>query len=486
MTASPSSQRNSGSLRSISIGTLWRLLRYPFIILSAIVIPRLMGTSTYGQFALFLSIYMILDMVTDIGFTQVFGRFLPEMERSDHQRTAHFLHEILVAGIVITISAFVVAGVPLYLSGKFEFRPLWWALLALLLLISKVKGTLFAFLYGRNEIARFSAREFLRSVMTLVFVVILYRLLGLTGAMLALILNEAVLLLLGIAWTREYLFQKLEPVRWASLKPFVIFGLAFYVPMFFFGLLQRAGNPMIELLTGETEHVGFFDVANQYFTLTTTFLGLIFTTLLPSLTHMHLDDDGEDIARWQNTVMTYCGIVFVLTAHALALVGKDVIQLCLGEEFAPIYPCALILTPAIPAMLIVYAGMNYTILRKEPRVFTRSVFSGFLAMLLAGLFFIPRWLSPGAAVASIIGYSAAASVILIHYRKEFAPMLAGIGKVLLLAVFLVPLHMLTFGLAWRVIILALSCPLFLALSFLFGIVDLSHARKIRAAFSKKD
>ncbi len=481
-----SREQRHKSLRSISLGTLWRVLRYPFIILAALLIPRLMGPTTYGRFALFLSVYMILDMATDIGFTQVFGRFLPEMVRRTPQRAAHLLHELLIVGIVITVAVSLVVGIPLYASGQFEMKPFWWGLMMVLLLASKVKGTLFAFLYGLNDIARFSARELLRSILTLVLVVVLHHYYGLTGALVALVLNEALLLVVAVVWTRTFLFQAIAPIRWTDLKPYLAFGIAFYVPMLCWGLLQRAGNPLIEILTGHEEQIGFFDVANQYLTLTATFLGLIFTTLLPSLTHMHLDNQAEDIGRWQNTVMTYCAMVFVLTAHALVLVGRDVITICLGGVFAPIYPCALILTPAIPAMLFVYAGMNYTILREEPRVFTYSVLSGLIIMVSAALFCIPRWFSLGAAMASVLGYFTSAVVIVIHYRSEFAPMLAGFRKVLLLGILLIPLHFTTFGFAGRMGMLLMSCIAFCALAIRLRVIDISFVYKLRAAHKERD
>jgi O-antigen/teichoic acid export membrane protein len=472
-------------LRSIAIGTLWRFLRYPVIIVSALAIPRLMGPTTYGEYALFLSIYVILDMVSDVGFNQTFGRFLPEMQRGDRQQMAHLLHQLLFSAVIISLLTGVLAIIPVLLLERFSLPPLGYPFLILLLLIARIKGTLFGYIYGMNDIARFSARDFLRSALTLLFVISMHHLWGLAGALGGIFLTETCLLVLSIVWTRDTLFLRPGPIRWATLKPHLLFGFSFYIPMLLLGLLHRAGTPLIEVLTGETEHVGYFDVANQYVTMTGAFLSLIFTTLLPSLTHMHLDDDHSEIGRWQATTMAYCGIVFVLTAHALTMVGHDVIIGCLGDAFAPIYPCAVVLTPAIPAMLIIYAGMNYTLLRKEPRRFTLAILGGLVVMLVASPFCIPRWLGVGAAAASILGYFASAAIIVHYYRDEFIPMLVGFGKVLLLGCLLIPLHFIPLGLVGRMVILMLSCAGFAAAAFGIGIVDFSDVRKVMASITKK-
>ena len=91
------------TIRSVSLGTIWRAARFPFVVLSAILIPRLMGDTLYGDYAIFMSIYLMLDIVTDVGVTQIFGRFLPELKAKDADQVAPLLHSMLFYGIIITL-----------------------------------------------------------------------------------------------------------------------------------------------------------------------------------------------------------------------------------------------------------------------------------------------------------------------------------------------------------------------------------------------
>ena len=57
------------TLRTVSVGTLWRVLRYPFLVLSVSIIPRMMGTDVYGQYACFMSVFLVFDCLTDLGIS---------------------------------------------------------------------------------------------------------------------------------------------------------------------------------------------------------------------------------------------------------------------------------------------------------------------------------------------------------------------------------------------------------------------------------
>jgi hypothetical protein len=60
------------TIRTVSLGTLLRLLRWPFVLLSVVFIPRVMQSETYGRYALFISVYFMADILTDYWHTAGF------------------------------------------------------------------------------------------------------------------------------------------------------------------------------------------------------------------------------------------------------------------------------------------------------------------------------------------------------------------------------------------------------------------------------
>lgn len=486
---SPQQQHDVGhTVRSVSLGTVWRLFRYPFIFLSAIVIPRMMGAPIYGRYAYFMSVYLILDILTDVGITPVFGRFLPEFDEDDKDGAAHFLHGLLLYGVLITLAVIVFVVLPLYVSGRFPFQSTWWLVLGSLLIITKLEGTLFAFIYGLNQIGRYSAKELIRSAATFVFVIVWYLLFGLDGALWALVLNEVTLLLLGLYWSHPYLRRERRPIRFSYFKPYLLFGLTFYAPMLLFSFLQRTGNVFIEALYGSDgsfEQVGYFDIANQFLLLTGTFVGLILTTLLPSASSLYARNEHERIYRWHRTVMTYCAVLVFLAFHALVLMGRHVVVLCLKPEFEPVYGNAVIMGLGMAPIVIAYAGMNLSMLEKKPLVYIWGVVAGMVVMAALCVALIPRLGARGASWASVFGYLCLALTFCIKYHREFREILPGFLKVLALGLVVAPAYIRPLGAVWSVVVFALTTVVYLGLLLLTRAISLADARRLWEALKSR-
>lgn len=421
------------TIRSVSVGTVWRVLRYPFIALSVAIIPRTMGDEVYGRYAYFMSVFLILDYLTDIGVTQVFGRFVPECEtKGDSRQSAHLLHGFLRYAMLLTMAIVVILLCIPAVRPMAGFPLEWFVVMGALLLWTKFEGILFAFIYGLNHIARYSSKEVMRSAFTFTFVLCLYLLFGLQGAFWGLVANEVVLSLVAMTWTKSYLARRTGPVRIAAFKPYLFFGLKFYLPLFLFGTMQRCGNVLIQWLRHSPQEVGYFDVANQFLLLTATFLGLIVTTLLPSLTPLYVRGRADEVHRNHRVIMTYCGVAVFFAYNTLGWLGRDVITLLLGPDFAPVHGNAMVMVLAIFPGLISYVGMNYAILQKEPGVYLKAVLAGLVVMIAGCLLLVPAWGPFGASWASVAAYAALTLVFAVKYRRAFGIVLRDFRWVVLL------------------------------------------------------
>lgn len=426
------------TLRAVTIGAFWRLLRYPFLFLSLIVIPRFMGKALYGQFAYFTSVLLICEAFTGLGNLQIFGRFIPELEQ-DPDREARFLHGILAYGTLV-VALFTAGVAAFFLIAQPEAFPLrWLPILICIVLASKIQGTLFAFLYGRNEIARFSVRELLRSSLTFFLILGLYAWTrNLDAALWALAINAVALMLLAIWWSRKALFRRWTRLPFREFRPYFLFGLTFYIPTVLLFFLQRAAPLFIRGLTGRYELIAPYDLANQFLMTTGMFLGLIFTTLVPALSKLHAAHREEEVLAWNRLALAWCGAVAFVVYGGLLYLGRPAIGLLLGPAFADTYRVAVITGLAFTPMLISQMGLNFSVVRKKPSAYALSTAFGALAMTLFSLLLIPRWKAEGAAWATLAGHSAVALVYAAVFRKPFLTMLrdflavTGLGLLLML------------------------------------------------------
>jgi O-antigen/teichoic acid export membrane protein len=443
-----------------------------------------MGDTLYGEYAVFMSVYLLLDVITDVGVTQTFGRFVPELKAESEHKVTELLHSMLFYGVIITLLVIVFGEGGIYLFGGANYDLSLWILLALLLIVTKVEGSLFAFIYGCNDISRYSLKELIRSAATFILVAGGFVLFGLRGALWALLASEVCLLVAAFFWTRKGLLTHISIMPPRRFFDYLHFGARFYLPMMLFSFLQRSGNIFIKKITGSSEQVAYFDVANQYLLLTATFLGMIFTTLLPSATAMRLRDEHNRIVEWHSRVMTWCGITVVLTVNALALVGRDILTMFLGKEFAPVYPAAMVISISLPAVLVGYAGTNFALLEKSTRAYLAGVVAGLATMSAACLLLVPSMGAVGAAWASVAGYSVLALVFIIRYMEEFRRILAGLFKTLSAVVVCVPFWYAGKGLVVSGGFVVVSSLLYLGIMWWTGVISPTDIRELIGNFKK--
>jgi O-antigen/teichoic acid export membrane protein len=67
--------------KNLSKVALLRVAQYPLIALFAIIVPRLMGPTLYGHYALFVSIVGMGTALLDLGMTEISARTVPELQR---------------------------------------------------------------------------------------------------------------------------------------------------------------------------------------------------------------------------------------------------------------------------------------------------------------------------------------------------------------------------------------------------------------------
>jgi O-antigen/teichoic acid export membrane protein len=158
--------------------------------LFAVLVPRMMGPADYGRYALVTSLYLWFVWGSDLGSSQVMGRYVPHfILRGEKEKLQKFFSNLL--GVTL-LSAAVCACFYLLSTS------LWLTDLDLILLVT-VSVTLFfraaghpffTLFLGLNQAARWGMGEILRHWFILVFVLLGFHLASLRGAFLGLWLTE--------------------------------------------------------------------------------------------------------------------------------------------------------------------------------------------------------------------------------------------------------------------------------------------------------
>lgn len=474
--------------KAVSIGALLRLLRYPFVLLSFALIPRLMEDGPYGRYAYYLTVFLLLDIFSDIGFIQVFGRCVPEfLAEGRRDKAQALLHQSLTFGLLLTGALIAILYSVSSLMPNLGLPAKWLILLSLQLLFTQIEGILFSYSYGRNEIERYSFKEILRSAFNFVLVLGGFLKWGLDGALVGLVISEALLCIVAIHWTANDLFVPWKNISLTKYWPFLLLGFHFYIPASLLGVLQRAGGVFVKQITGIDAEISCYDLANQLFLLFSTFLMLTLSSLIPALTELHLKKDHEGLIIWQKRAMTACASLAVLGWLGLAWTGDVLLPLILGNDFVDIMPATLVAFTALIPFLIASIGMNYAVILKEPKIYTYSVAAGVAVMIPTCLLLIPAHGALGAAWAASIGYAIMALIFFLHYRSDFLRICATLPRILL-AGGLAALLLLTQpqGLLYLLITAALSAIIFIAGLFALRVITKNELLLLRKAFQHKE
>jgi O-antigen/teichoic acid export membrane protein len=314
----------------------------------AVLIPRLMGPQTYGQYALVTSLSIWFVLFSELGFTPAVGRYVPKFT---HQEDSRGLQALLGNMLVLRlISGAVAAGLYLLLTALWlrDVDLLVLGIVGATVLVRTVATLLFAFFLGLNQAARWETGEILRRWGTLLLLLPGFVLGGLRGAALALLLTEFIVLVVGIRWAGPHLSWAGLRLDGRRLSPFLRFALIFFGGDLLLSAFRRSGEALVRAITLDYAQVGYFGLAyNVYLTagLAIPRLALAFAPLLVTLL---AEGQIQSLRAWVERLVKWLAIGAVLVLFGVLLVGSDVVPLALGDDYgavtANLIPLALSLS----------------------------------------------------------------------------------------------------------------------------------------------
>jgi O-antigen/teichoic acid export membrane protein len=237
------------------------------------------------------------------------------------------------------------------------------------------------------------------------------------GAMiLALISAVATFFLAGtrlLAITRRLPFPNLGLMRRQAA-----YGIRSYIICTAAYAVLKSDVLMVKYIDGNTA-AGYYSLASNMTDFIYTFPGVVGMILFPTLT-----GTTDPVQRWRRARKTMLGVMAIMSVIAIcgALAAKPVTRLAYGSEFLPAVPAFVILCCAI-----VFYGANNVV----SIYFSSSGLPWFSVLVwpVAALFnvglnlyCIPRWGIRGAAISSLVTYSALLAVqyvyALVKVRSE--------------------------------------------------------------------
>jgi O-antigen/teichoic acid export membrane protein len=354
-----------------------------------------MGPSDYGRYALLNSLYLWFIVGSDIGFTQIMGRYIPIFTfRGEQESLQKFFSNLLTVSLLSGAIAAV-----LYLS----ITALWLTDLDLVLLII-IAATLFirggtrpffTLFLGLNQAARWGMGEILRHWFLLVLVIIGFYLGDLRGALLGLFLTEWLVLFIGVWWGRFYFSWKEFRLDIRYLTPYLRFGFIFLISNLLSSAFQHSGQVLVRLFYPDYVQVGYFGLANNvYYTISTGIYQLIIA-FAPLMITLQAKGEIKILKQWLEYLVNWLSVGIVFVVFGVLLLGNDLVPLVLGSAYQPVATNLLPLSLTLCVQVLNNVGILIIIVYNRPKIAVIAAGIKLAAIWGFGPFLVAKWGSLG-------------------------------------------------------------------------------------------
>ena len=370
--------------------------------LFAVLVPRMMGPSDYGRYALVTSLYLWFAWGGDLSPSQAMGRYVPHfMLRGEKAKLRKFFSNLLAVSLL--------SG-GLCACFYLLFTSLWLTDLDLVLLVT-VSITLFfraaghpffTLFLGLNQAARWGMGEILRHWFILVLVIIGFYLAGLQGAFLGLWLTELIILFIGVWWGKPYLsWTELRPdVRY--LAPYLRFGLIFLIFNLLSAAFQCSGEVLVRLFYPDYVQVAYFGLANNVYLTIALAIPQFTIAFAPLMITLQAQGKTESVRQWIERLINGLTVGGMFVVFGVLLLGKNLVPLVLGAAYQPVAANLFPLSLTLWVQVLSSVAVLLTLVYNHPKTAVMSAFMRLAALWICGPFLIAKWGSLGGSFAVLV------------------------------------------------------------------------------------
>jgi O-antigen/teichoic acid export membrane protein len=402
--------------RNLSLISINKVIQLMGGALWALIIPRWMGPEAYGQFALATAISLLLWWAGDFGGLEVFGRHLPTLREKNPEEARQlfaqtFLLRVLVA--ILLIPLMLVAG-PLiapWLRGWPSF------LIAASAGLHIISWTSYHTLYAQNEMGKWSVEISWRLTVQLPLILLVASY-GLVAQMAAYMFTEIIFLAIAVWWTRAWFSEADFRPNLRFLRPYMRMGVGFWATNVGIILLFRTGTILVQILTGDSVQVSYYDLALVVFFLIFTIVDQLTRAFLPTVSEFEDEGQKQRLGNWLQVVTSWGTALAMLAVVGVQYTADWIMPFILGSDYAASAPVLRIMLLALPALVLVGVGTVATAVRQSARAKIIAIAIGIVIFWGGSAILAPRLGATGAAWALSLGLITYALALFAQVRED--------------------------------------------------------------------
>lgn len=222
-----------------------------------------------------------------------------------------------------------------------------------------------------------------------------------------------------LAYTQLNRYVTRPKLDFHDLKNDLIGAALLYLPGVASTLYLQCDKVMIELITGDTSQVSFYDYSEKIVTIPLSFIIVLSTVMMPRIANEYKKGNVEQISLLLSkaakiSVFLACPLMFGMIA-----IASKLIPWYLGKDFAPTITAIIVISPIVLTnTLSGISGSQYFTATNQIGILLKAQVSAAIGNIVLNAILIPHLGFVGAAVATVVSSSVCAGVQYFYLIKQ--------------------------------------------------------------------
>ena len=386
------------------------------LILPVITTPylsRVLGAEGIGIYSYTVSIVTYFILFGSLGIAMYAQREIAYVQDDKEKRSKIFWEVFILRAITLTISL-VIFYFTFAMTGEYSiyYR----------ILILEIVGNMLdisAFFQGMEEFKKIIKRNLIVKAISIVSIFLFVKTsddvnIYLLIYVLSTLIGNLSLWFYLPKYIKKISFKKLEVKK--HLKPTIML----FIPQIASQIYVVLDKTMIGMLVVDKAAVGYYEQSQKIVKIILTLATSLGTVMLPKIANDFANGKKETIKRSIQNSFNFIYFLSIPMMVGLIVVTPDLIPWFLGEGFDK----SIYITYTIsPIMLMIglssVIGTQYLLPTKKQKQYTISVIAGAVTNVILNYVLIQKYLSVGAAIATVVAETTVTGVQFYFIRKDF-------------------------------------------------------------------
>ena len=381
-------------------------------LLTAPYLARTLGPDGVGTYSYVNSMTGLICSLTMLGIFQYGNRQIAYV-RDQPQKLNETFWQIMSARIIISVFATVVYFVVIIAIGRYTTYFViyytymlgyfvdctwlfvgvedmkWAALKNILLKVLSVVG-IFAFVKTTSDVSRY-----------------------------ILIQGGSVLLANLMAYPQLKKYVHRPKIDFTDLKKTLIGSVLLYLPQIASTLYLQCDKIMIELISGESSQVSFYDYSEKLITIPLSFITVLSTVMMPRIANEFQKSHKEQISILINRAAKISMFLAFPLMFGMISIADHLIPWYLGDDFLPTILAIQLISPIIITNTLTgISGNQYFTATNQITVLLKAQVLAAVGNVILNAILIPKLGFVGAAIATVFSSITCASIQYYELRKQ--------------------------------------------------------------------